>query len=104
MNILLSLADLLGLDHVLGGGGRMIFFTTWPKDQRVRYWASDVDMVMIVREPEPGHDWYSIRVFEKDGNKAEHTISKSTFLDLQKSDLRFDRSPKLGLVEENGTE
>lgn len=100
MKILLLLADLLGLGRRSGRGGRMIFFTAWPKEQRVRYWASDVDKVMIVREPEPGHDWYSIRVFAKDGDKAEHTISESTFLDLQNSPLNFVRSPKLGPAEE----
>ena len=100
MKTLLLLADLLGLGRRPGRGARMIFFTAWPKEQRVRYWASDVDKVMVVRKPEPGHDWYSIRVFAKDGDKAEHTVSESTFLDLQNSRLNFVRSPRLGLTEE----
>ena len=100
MNILLFLADLIGLGRRPDRRGRMIFFTAWPKEQRVRYWASDIDKVMIVREPGPEHNWYSIRVFAKNGDKAEHTISESTFLDLQNSSLNFVRSPRLALVEE----
>jgi len=74
----------------------MIFFSAWPKDQRARYWASDIEKVMITREPEPQHRWYSIRVFSKGGDKADYTVSESTLLGLQNSSLEIVRSPRLG--------
>jgi len=103
VKIVLFLADLLGLGNRLGRGTRMICFAAWPKDRRVRYWASDIEKVMISKEPEPGHDWYSIRVFARSGDAADYTISKSTFDSLENSNLNIVWSPKLRLPEREKT-
>ena len=99
MKIVLIFADLVGIGRRLSPGSRMVFFSAWPKDRRVRYWASDVDKVMITKEPQLQQLWYSIRIFSKDGDRADYTVSESTLLDLQNSSLKFIRSPKLGRQE-----
>ena len=96
MKIVLTLADLFGVGGRPSRSSAMIFFTVWPKDGRARYWVSDIDKVMILAEPSTEHRWYSIRVFEKNGDKQNYTISESTFLDLQNSDLDIVRSPRAG--------
>ena len=95
MKFVLFLADLLWIGREIGPNSRMIFFYAWPKDRRVRYWASEIEHVMITREQEPQHLWYSIRIFLKGGDKADYEVSEPTFLELQNSPLKFVHSPRL---------
>ena len=77
VKILLFLADVVGLGRL---SDRIIAFRAWPKNQRVRYWTRDIDKVMVLREREPGHMWYAIRVFLRNGDKANHLVSDTVFL------------------------
>lgn len=93
--ILLAFADLFGLGRHPGPGSSLIFFSAWPKNQRARYWASDMEKVIILGKKQPvNNTWYDLRFFLKNGSKTDHTVSEDTLRKLQNTRVQFTRSPR----------
>ena len=100
MKIVLTLADIIGLGRSLGPSSNLIYFHAWPKNQRIRYWASDIEKVMILSKKRPAADiWYDLRFFSKNGTKTNHTVSEATLRNLQHTTLQFATSPRFKEIE-----
>ncbi len=100
MNIVLTLADIIGFGRSLGPSSSLIFFDAWPKNQRIRYWASDIEKVMILSKKRPVTDaWYDLRFFFKNGTKTNHTVSEATLRNLQHTTLQIATSPRFKEIE-----
>ena len=90
--ILLLLLDVVGISRLTT---HVVAFTHWPKDQRAVYWASDIRLVMIIKEPEDWRDFYGIRVFEMNGDKANYLVRPSVLRELENDYVTVERSPRL---------
>lgn len=90
--VLLLLLDVFGISRLTR---HVIAFTYWPKDQRAVFWASDIKLVMVTKEPKDWRDFYSIRVFEVNGGKNNYTVRPSVLRDLEDDYVTVEQSPKL---------
>ena len=95
MKIALILADIIGFGRSLGPSSRLIIFYAWPKNQRIRYCASDIEKVMILSKKLGGTNaWYDLRFFLNNGTKTNHTVSETTLRKLQHTTVQIATSPR----------
>lgn len=82
--LLLPFADAIGMSR---WSNRLVAFWSWPKDRRIRYWASDVSKVVRLRARKTRSGWIRIRVFLHRGGKEDCLVSIETLEALRGYDF-----------------
>ena len=96
MKFLLLIADLVGLGRNPDAGSRLLFFTVWPKERRIRYWIPEISKIMVLRSRLGNSEvFYEVRFFHKSGWKENYVIAEQTLAAIRKTSIDIVESPRI---------